>query len=262
MPPRGLPASVGRPMSPTFAGPIRFEQMRIVTNAASTAVTWSLSPQVGTIDGTGLYTAPIRIVGGFTGLPELPTIPSSMDTMQANISAVLAKLSQMPIDQISAQVSGAILNLQQLLADASVMIKDVGGQVGPTMANLEQTAEQAMRPFPPEDGFEAVDRHVGIELGELRDLLVAVELRLPLRPTQRRKDSGDRLPLGYGQARFSQPGRAPNQHHEKDEARNGDQPKANRPASVETHSRSGCGRTVGQSHEVCEMSVRNCSVGS
>lgn len=86
---------------------------------------------------------PVRLVGGFTGLPELPTIPSSMDTMQANISAVLAKLSQMPIDQLSAQISGAIGNLQQLLADASVMMKDVGAQVGPTMANLEQTTEQA-----------------------------------------------------------------------------------------------------------------------
>jgi len=86
---------------------------------------------------------PIRLVGGMTGLPEMPTIPSSMDEMQANISAVLGKLSKMPIEEISAQVSGAILNLQQMLTDADTMIKGVHKQIEPTLANLESTSEQA-----------------------------------------------------------------------------------------------------------------------
>jgi paraquat-inducible protein B len=86
---------------------------------------------------------PAVLVGGATGLPELPTIPSSMDEMQANISAVLAKLSKMPIDQISSQISGAILNLQQMLTDASTMIKGVNEQITPTLANLQATAQQA-----------------------------------------------------------------------------------------------------------------------
>ncbi|MGH6942476.1 MlaD family protein [Hypericibacter sp.] len=86
---------------------------------------------------------PVRLVGGVTGLPELPTIPSSMDEMQANISAVLEKLSKMPLDQISSQVSGAILNLQQMLTDASTMIKGVNEQITPTLADLQGTAQQA-----------------------------------------------------------------------------------------------------------------------
>lgn len=86
---------------------------------------------------------PIRLVGGATGLPEMPTIPSSMDELQANVSAVLAKLSKMPIDEISAQVSGAILNLQQMLTDASTMIKGVNEQITPTLANLQATTQQA-----------------------------------------------------------------------------------------------------------------------
>ena len=96
--------------------------------------------------------------------------------------------------------------------------------------------------------LEAVERHVRIEPGELRDLLVAVELGLPFRAAQRRKDAGDRLPLGDGEAGFGQPRRAADQHHQKDEARDRDQPEADRPAIVEACGLGGGGRAVSDGH--------------
>jgi phospholipid/cholesterol/gamma-HCH transport system substrate-binding protein len=86
---------------------------------------------------------PIRLVGGRTDLPELPTIPSSMDTMQANVAAVLEKLSKMPVDQIADQVSGAIGSLQKTLTDASTLLTNVNADIEPTLTNLQQTSEQA-----------------------------------------------------------------------------------------------------------------------
>src|ERR1700684_1426016 len=52
-------------------------------------------------------------------------------------------------------------------------------QGGQNECGADDAREQAMRPFPPEDGLEPIESHVGIELSELRDLFVAVELGLP-----------------------------------------------------------------------------------
>ncbi|HWA43888.1 MAG TPA: MlaD family protein [Hypericibacter adhaerens] len=88
--------------------------------------------------------APLRLTGYDTGgLPELPTVPSSMDTMQANVAAVLQKLSQLPLDQIANQVATALGGLQQTLNDASTLLKNVDAGLEPTMANLQETSEQA-----------------------------------------------------------------------------------------------------------------------
>jgi paraquat-inducible protein B len=86
---------------------------------------------------------PIRLVGARTDLPELPTIPSSMAALQANVTAVLEKISKMPLDQISQQVSDAIGELQQTLTNATSLIKKVDTDIGPTLTNLQETSEQA-----------------------------------------------------------------------------------------------------------------------
>ena len=90
----------------------------------------------------------------------------------------------------------------------------------------DDAGEQPMAPFPPEDGLEAFQGHVGIAFGVLRDLLVTLELRLPVRRVQGRQDPGDRLPLGDGEARLGQPGRAADEHHGEDERGDRDEPDA------------------------------------
>ena len=122
-------------------------------------------------------------------------------------------------------------------------------QGGQNERRAHDARQQAMRPFPPEDGLEPIERHVGIELGELRDLLVAVELGLPLRCAQRRKHAGDGLPLGDGEAGFGEPRRAADQHHEKDKARHRDEPESNSPAIVKACRLGDGRRAVGYGHE-------------
>ena len=60
--------------------------------------------------------------------------------------------------------------------------------------------EQAMRPFPPEDRLERVNRHALVDLAELRDLLVLQEFFLPIGIVERRDDAMDRLPFRDRQA--------------------------------------------------------------
>jgi paraquat-inducible protein B len=85
---------------------------------------------------------PVRLVGGTIDLPEVPTVPSSMATMQANVSDVLKKLSSLPLEQLTAQLSGAIGGLQQTMTDAGNLLQSVNTQIGPTLANIEAaTAE-------------------------------------------------------------------------------------------------------------------------
>jgi hypothetical protein len=88
--------------------------------------------------------------------------------------------------------------------------------------------QQPMRPFPPEDGLEAVERHVGIERGVLGDLPVEVEFGLPLCEIERRHDPRERLPLGDRQAGFGQPRRAADHHHREHQQRGQEEPRPDR----------------------------------
>ena len=112
----------------------------------------------------------------------------------------------------------------------------------------DDARQQAMAPFPPEDGLEAVERHVRIERGELRDLLIAVELGLPLRAAHRRDHTGDRLPLGDREAGLGEPRRAADQNHEEDETGHRNQPEANGGSNLEACGSGGGGRAAGQGH--------------
>ena len=88
----------------------------------------------------------------------------------------------------------------------------------------DQAREQTMAPFPGVDRLEAVERHVGVERRVLRDLLVAVEGRLPAGFAERRNDAGHRLPFGDRQAGFGQPRRAADDDHDEDQRRHGEEP--------------------------------------
>lgn len=86
---------------------------------------------------------PIRLIGHGKYGTELPTIPSTMDTMQANVASLLAKLSQMPLDEIAKKISASIDELHQTLTDADSLVKSVGAQVAPVLGNLQQASADA-----------------------------------------------------------------------------------------------------------------------
>ena len=112
----------------------------------------------------------------------------------------------------------------------------------------DDARQQAVAPFPPEDGLEALERHIRIERRELRDLLIAVELGLPFRAAQRRDHAGHRLPLGDREAGFGEPRRAADQNHEEDETGHRNEPEANGGSNLEAGGLGGGGRAAGQGH--------------
>jgi len=76
---------------------------------------------------------PVHLVGGTSKLPELPTIPSAMESMQANLQAVLNKISQMPLEEIGKNVNGAIGDLRGAVADVDSLIERVKASAGPML---------------------------------------------------------------------------------------------------------------------------------
>ncbi len=88
----------------------------------------------------------------------------------------------------------------------------------------DHAPEQAVAPFPPEDGLEFMKAHAGVEFAVLRDGLVALERLQPLRLVERRQRAGDRLPFDDRQSGFGQPRGAADQHHDRDQRGHDDQP--------------------------------------
>ncbi len=64
--------------------------------------------------------------------------------------------------------------------------------------------QQTMRPFPPEDGLELVQRHAAIDFLILRNALVKLEFFFPFGNRQGRDGAVDRLPFGDRKTRFGQ----------------------------------------------------------
>src|ERR1700730_12559339 len=89
-----------------------------------------------------------------------------------------------------------------------------------------QTAQEPVTPFEEKNEFETAQIHVRKKLCILRYLLIILEFGEPFGGAQRRNDAGQGLPFGNGKARFGEPGRAADNHHQKDES--GEAPKPNR----------------------------------
>ena len=111
---------------------------------------------------------PIRLVGAETGMPELPTVPSSLDAIQSDIVSVLGKIAKLPLDEIAerllkvldhsdhfvatldAQIAPLSTSLMQVadeasktLVDARRLVNNVNGNVGPLFAATEKDLKDA-----------------------------------------------------------------------------------------------------------------------
>jgi paraquat-inducible protein B len=86
---------------------------------------------------------PVRLVGAEPGAKELPTIPSDIDLLKANVSGLLAKISKLPLEQISSQMLDVVQSADKMMKDVQGVVSDVGGQVKPLSASLLATSNQA-----------------------------------------------------------------------------------------------------------------------
>jgi paraquat-inducible protein B len=93
---------------------------------------------------------PIRLADVDVGVQQLPTIPSSIDVLKANIQGLLEKISKLPLEQLSDQLLKAADSANQLLkqtgtvvGDAGALVADVKAQVKPLTASVLGASDQA-----------------------------------------------------------------------------------------------------------------------
>ena len=79
---------------------------------------------------------PVALVGSEPGMIELPTIPSDIDVLKANLTSVLQKVSTLPLDQISAQ-------MLETVGSANEFVKNLNAQIVPLAADLRNASSQA-----------------------------------------------------------------------------------------------------------------------
>jgi paraquat-inducible protein B len=119
---------------------------------------------------------PIRLVGGISGIRELPTIPSGMDQLQASVSEVLNKLAKMPLDQIADHVLNLVDTTTSLMKAANSVLTDSRGDIKPMLDH----AEQAFKGI--DELVASLNQQVGPVSESLRATLDEAHSRLELKP--------------------------------------------------------------------------------
>ena len=103
----------------------------------------------------------VRLVGEDDRYPEIPTIPSQLEEITGSVTDVLDRIAKLPIEQLvddlrqtvqganqlvaSPETKGAIDNLNQALADAKTLLAVLGKDVGPLVASLQRTSDEASK---------------------------------------------------------------------------------------------------------------------
>ena len=71
--------------------------------------------------------SPVHLVEADLGVPELPTIPSSIDLLKANVTSLLAKINKLPLEQLSDQLVKVADNANHVLKDTGPLSKAPAG---------------------------------------------------------------------------------------------------------------------------------------
>jgi len=87
---------------------------------------------------------PIHMVAVATDELELPTLPSDIDLLKANLSSLLEKLSKLPLEKISSALLGAIDSANGMFQDTRAVVKQAGGLVGDVDAQVKPLTDRVM----------------------------------------------------------------------------------------------------------------------
>ena len=86
---------------------------------------------------------PIHLVGAEPGVLELPTVPSSIDVLKANLTDLMAKINRMPLDQISAELLDASRAGKDTLNSLNSFVQESGPQIKTLSGSLQKVLDQA-----------------------------------------------------------------------------------------------------------------------
>jgi paraquat-inducible protein B len=103
-----------------------------------------------TVDFNFYPDTPVRLFGAEPGMLKLPTIPSDIEVLKANVVGVLAKINKLPLDKLTDQLMSTIGDADVLLKDSDGVVKrggnlveNVDGEVTPLATSLIATSDQA-----------------------------------------------------------------------------------------------------------------------
>jgi len=87
---------------------------------------------------------PIHMIAGETAELELPTIPSNIDLLKANLTSLLAKISKLPLEKISSALLESIDTANQMLKDAQTVVKRADGLVADVNAQVKPLTDSVL----------------------------------------------------------------------------------------------------------------------
>ena len=70
-------------------------------------------------------------------VPEIPSIPATLDQLQASATAILNKIAKLPLEELIASLSRTADGLEQIVTSPDV--REAGKRIGPTIVQLQQT---------------------------------------------------------------------------------------------------------------------------
>nr|WP_315592755.1 MlaD family protein [uncultured Cupriavidus sp.] len=109
--------------------------------------------------------APLHLGGA---LPELPTVPGSLDELQSKIGSIVTKLDRVPFDQIGNDLGRALRSADRVMntagSVASQLDRDILPQATQTMTEARSALQSVNSTLDPEDGVQADARRMMQEL--------------------------------------------------------------------------------------------------
>jgi paraquat-inducible protein B len=121
--------------------------------------------------------------------PELPTVRSTIPELEAKLSSIVAKLDQLPLDQIGAEATKALGTLNVTLKDASTTLDRLNTDVTP---ELKKALEDLRRMIANADGV--LTNNVAVTLNQVNTTLE--ELQAPIATADAVLKSTDAALLG------------------------------------------------------------------
>lgn len=88
--------------------------------------------------------APKRKVDWSREAPELPAVPSPLPDLEAKLASVLAKLDQVPFQDIGADLRKALSSLDRTLAETDKLVSHVDGEILPRFTAALEDARRAL----------------------------------------------------------------------------------------------------------------------
>ena len=88
---------------------------------------------------------PLRLVGAEPGIPELPSAPSDIDVLKANLTSLVAKLSKLPLDELGSDLISLLKSAEQTVKTADQTLQTIQGQVQPLADGVKGVTDRASK---------------------------------------------------------------------------------------------------------------------